>query len=363
MQNGQMEPMSAQGRHKGDKPRGSQLITVLAFLAMLCLPLCPSQAQQAPRTLRLGYIPNITHAQALYARATGEFEKATGVSIKWVPFSSGTSAIECMFINAVDATFIGPSPTINGYIKSRGDKFVIVAGAAVGGAGLVVRCDSGIRTEKDFAGKVIATPQLGNTQDLAARAWFASKGYRLKETGGNLALVNLSNPDQLTMFRKRQIDGAWTVEPWLSRLELEGNGRLFLDENTLWPLGRYVTTHLIVSKEFLARNRHLMKRLLAAHVTVTRNINADKAAAAGILNRQMKMETGKALRPDVISRALNRVTLTWDPVASSLRKNAEFAHKAGFLRKAPLLDGIYSLDLLNSVLREQNLPEVTGAGH
>ncbi|HYS43718.1 MAG TPA: ABC transporter substrate-binding protein, partial [Geobacteraceae bacterium] len=193
------------------------MIRFLFILASLLLP-CLVRAQPAGSPLRLGYFPNITHAQALYARATGEFEKALGIPIEWVPFNAGPSAIEALFIDAVDATYVGPGPTINGYIKSKGAKFVIVAGSASGGAGLVVRQDSGIAEEKDFNGKVIATPQMGNTQDIAARAWFADKGYRLKEQGGTVELVPLANSDQLTMFKKKQIDGAWTVEPWLSRL-------------------------------------------------------------------------------------------------------------------------------------------------
>ena len=317
------------------------------------------EAQAAVKPLRLAYFPNITHAQALYARATGEFEKAIGVRIEWISLNAGPSAIEALFVNAIDAAFIGPGPTINGYLKSKGEKFVIVAGAAGGGAGLVVRADSGIAGERDFDGKVIATPQLGNTQDLAARAWFLSQGYRLKEKGGTVALVPLSNPDQLTMFKKKQIDGAWTVEPWLSRLELEGSGRLILEEKTLWPAGRYATTHLIVSKRFLVERQELLKQLLAAHVAITQQINADKAAAAKILNEQLKQETGKALKPEVITRALSRVELTWDPIASSLRKSADIAHNVGFLKTAPRLAGIYSLRLLNEVLRERNLPEVS----
>ncbi|PYK98305.1 MAG: aliphatic sulfonates ABC transporter substrate-binding protein [Verrucomicrobia bacterium] len=347
-------------RRKAIQPPASvRGVTSVAWTILLLS--CGSQAQAAGKPLRLGYFPNVTHAQALYARANGEFEKAIGVPIEWVSLNAGPSAIEALFVNAIDAAFIGPSPTINGYMKSKGEKFVIVAGAAGGGAGLVVREDSGIETEQDFDGKVIATPQLGNTQDLAARAWFLNKGYRLREKGGTVALVPLSNPDQLTMFRKRQIDGAWTVEPWLSRLQLEGSGRLFLEEKTLWPEGRYVTTHLIVNKRFLAERREMLKNLLAAHVAITREINADKAAAAKILNEQLKKETGKALKPEVISRALNRVELTWDPIASSLRKSADIAHGVGFLKSAPRLERLYSLELLNEVLREKNLSEVSDA--
>jgi NitT/TauT family transport system substrate-binding protein len=163
------------------------------------------------------------------------------------------------------------------------------------------------------------------------------------------------------MFQKKQIDGSWTVEPWLSRLELEAGGWLFLDEKTLWPEGRYVTTHLIVNKRVLAANQQLMKKLLAAHVAITQKINADKAAAVKILNAQLKKETGKALKPEVIGTALNRVELTWDPIASSLWKSAQIAYSAGFMKTRPRLEGIHSLNLLNAVLREKNMREVSGA--
>ena len=316
-------------------------------------------AEPEGKLLRLGYFPNLTHAQALYARATGAFDKL-GARIQWAAFNAGPTAIEAIFTDAVDATFVGPSPTINGYIKSKGDKFVVVAGSASGGAGLVVRGDSGITTAKDFGGKVIATPQLGNTQDIAARVWLSEQGYRLRERGGNVALVALSNADQLTMFKKREIDGAWTVEPWLARLEVEGGGTVFLEEKSLWPGGRYSTTHLIVNKVFLADNQKLIRNLIIALVEVTSRINADKAAAIPILNEQLKRETGKALNPAVIQKAMTRIDLTWDPFCSSLKRSAEASHRIGFLRSAPKLDGLYSLNLLNDVLKEKDLPQVAG---
>ena len=257
-----------------------RLALLLAFVLVERLPAAEPEAKE----LRLGYFPNLTHAQALYARASGEFEQKIGVRIKWTAFNAGPTAIESLFANAVDATFVGPSPTVNGFIKSRGEKFVIVAGSASGGAGLVVRKDSGIHSEKDFADKTIATPQLGNTQDVAARVWLADKGYRLRERGGNVSLVPLSNPDQLTLFKKKQVDGAWTVEPWLARLEIEGGGEVFLEEKSLWPAGKYVTTHLVVSRTFLADNQETMRKLIAALVEVTERINSDKTAAATVLN-------------------------------------------------------------------------------
>jgi NitT/TauT family transport system substrate-binding protein len=313
---------------------------------------------ESARPFRLGHFPNLTHAQAVYARAGGQFERKIGGPIAWTSFNAGPTAIEALFTDAIDATFVGPNPAINGYLRTRGERFVIIAGAASGGTGLVVRRDAGIRGEGDFGGKIIATPQLGNTQDVAARRWFGERGYRLRERGGNLTLLALSNPDQLTLFRKREIHGAWTVEPWLSRLELEGGGELFLDERTLWPGGRYVTTHLVVTRVFLADHPQLIRNLLAALVEVTQEINADKAAAGRVLNAELKQETGKALPETVVARALERIEFTWDPLSASLRQCCDAAHAVGFLRRKPDLAGIYSLRALNDVLRDKGLPPV-----
>jgi NitT/TauT family transport system substrate-binding protein len=334
---------------------GKALVRNWAALVALIVSLA---AVRGAEELRLGFFPNITHGQALYAKATGDFEKAIGTKIKWTAFNAGPSAIESLFVNAIDATYIGPGPTVNGFIKSRGEEFVIVCGAASGGAGLVVRKESNIKSEKDFNGKTIATPQLGNTQDIAARVWFTEQKYKFKEKGGTLTILPLANPDQLTMFQKKQIDGAWTVEPWVSRLELEGGGELFLDEKKLWPEGKYVTTHLVVSRALLQKNPGLVKKLVAAHVAVTKKLNEDRAAASKTMNEQLKVETGKALKEETISRALSRVEFTWDPVPASLQKGAQSAHQIGYIRTEPKLDGIYALELLNQVLKEQNLPVI-----
>lgn len=342
----------------GNSKRGWAKLSVSIGLAFLSGALGIDAIAGDARTLRLGHYPNVTHAQAVYARATGSFEKAIGVSVKWTSFNAGPTAIEALFTDAIDATFVGPNPTINGFLKSKGEKFVIVAGAASGGAGLVVRKDAGINSEKDFGGKIIATPQLGNTQDVAARTWFTERGYKFKERGGNLTLLPLANPDQLTLFQKKEIHGAWTVEPWLSRLEQEADGVLFLDEKQLWPEGRYVTTHLVVSKEYLADNPKIIENLLIALIDVTQQINNDKAAAGKILSAELKKETGKALPDGLMNKALERIEFTWDPIASSLRKSAEAARQIGFLKTESELKGLYLLQPLNKVLKARNLPLV-----
>jgi NitT/TauT family transport system substrate-binding protein len=329
---------------------------LVCFLAGLLAG--PSGLAAEKGVVRIGYFPNVTHGQALYGRATGSFEKQLGVKVQWVPFNAGPTAIESLFANAIDATYIGPGPTVNGYVKSRGEKFVVVAGAASGGAGLVVRSDAGIAADKDFNGKKVATPQLGNTQDIAARVWLNSKKFKLKEKGGTVALMPIANPDQLTLFQKKEIDAAWTVEPWLSRLELEAGGKLYLDEKTIWPEGKFVTTHLVVSKAFLQKNPEGVKKLLRAHVEATQSLNKDKAAAATLLNGQLSKETGKELKAEVVQRALERVEFTWDPVSDSLHKGAQQAHEIGFIKTKPNLAGIYVLEPLNAVLKEKELPGV-----
>jgi NitT/TauT family transport system substrate-binding protein len=307
--------------------------------------------------IRLGFFPNVTHAQALYARAT-RYMETNGLEVRWQSFNAGPTAIEALFSDAVDATYVGPGPTINGYVKSHGEKFVIVAGAASGGAALVVRDDSGIQSDKDIDGKTIATPQLGNTQDIAARMWMKEHGLKPKARGGTVNLIPLSNPDQFTMFKTKQIDGAWTIEPWVSRLELETGGKIFLEEKSIWPQGKYVTTHLVVTRRFVKEQPEALKKLLAAHVELTQLINSNKAKAVKVLNEQIRRETSRALPEDVIERALDRVELTWDPIASSLQKQAHATHEIHFLRKEPDLRGIYDVGVLNEILREKKLPAV-----
>jgi NitT/TauT family transport system substrate-binding protein len=324
---------------------------------LLCFAVLARRVDGQPVALRLGFFPNITHAQALYARATGIFEK--NLPIEWIAFNAGPTAIEALFADEIDAAFIGPGPTINGYVKSHGERFVIIAGAASGGAALVVRGDSGVVTDRDFGGKTIATPQLGNTQDISARIWFREKGYRETASGGTVNLIALSNPDQLTMFKEKQIDGAWTIEPWVSRLTLEAGGRVFLDEKDVWPEGKYVTTHLVVSRAFLANHADEVRSLLRMHIKVTQLITSNPAAAIPILNGQIRKETGRALSPEVIEKSLQRVQLTWDPMASSLYKDARAAHEIHFFRQVPDLTRIYDLTLLNQVLAEDHLPAVT----
>ncbi len=338
--------------------RGS--VTAAVALALLGTACGGRGAVARGARLRLGHFPNVTHAQALHARATGAFDRALGTPVEWTQFNAGPSAVEALFAGAVDASYVGPNPAINGFIKSQGRSFVIVAGAASGGAALVVRSDSGIASEADFHGKTVATPQLANTQDVAARLWFAARGYVTREKGGDLTIMPLANPDQLLMFGKREIDAAWTVEPWVSRLEQEGRGRVFLEERSLWPGGRYVTALLVVRREFLAAHRDLVLRLLAAHVEATVALNRDPGAAVPLLAAEIRRETSKEIPEAIVRSALSRIELTWDPLPAALAKAADDAHTVGFLRDRPDLAGIVDAGPLNEVLAARGLPPVAG---
>jgi NitT/TauT family transport system substrate-binding protein len=306
--------------------------------------------------IRVGAFPNITHPQAMVGKANGWFDKAMGsqVKIDWKSFNAGPSAIEALFAGAIDMTYVGPNPAINGYVRSNGEALRIVAGATSGGAALVVRNDSGIQKPQDFHGKRIASPQMGNTQDVALRAWLKSNGLKTNDKGGDVQVIPIANPDQLTLFLKKELDGAWAPEPWASRLIREANGRLFLDERTLWPNGQFITAHLIVSSKFLKEHPDLVKKWLAAHVELTDWINGHKDEAKQLLNQQISKETGKALSADVLNDSFGRLQVTYDPLKSSLLNAAKSAFEAGFLgRQMPDLSGLYDLALLNQVLAEK----------
>jgi NitT/TauT family transport system substrate-binding protein len=355
--------------------RSSRLcgIALMALSAVgVLLTQMPTVHAAEPVVIRVGHFPNVTHAQAVIAHALsgkaksgegkGWFEERLGpdVKVQWYIYNAGPSAMEAIFADSIDITYVGPNPAINAHLKSQGNEIRIVAGACSGGAALVVQPDGRIKSDADFRGKKIATPQLGNTQDVAARAWLQSKGLRITMTGGDAFVIPTANPDQLSLFQRRQMDAVWTVEPWVSRLVLEANGQVYLDESSLWKQtgGRYVTTHLVSSVRFLREHPDLLKKWIAAHVELTKWINEHPEQAKKILNEEIAAETTRALPRATLDSAWRRLEITYDPVSASLMKSAEDAHRIGFLKNKPDLSRIYDLKLLNEVLRQKGLPEV-----
>jgi NitT/TauT family transport system substrate-binding protein len=310
--------------------------------------------------LRIGYFLNINHAQAVIGLGNGDFQKELGdVKVETLVFNAGPSAIEALFANRVDVTYVGSNPAINGYIKSDGQGLRVIAGAASGGAVFVVRNDAGINSAADFAGKKFASPQLGNTQDVALRSYLLKNGYKTTENGGNVQVIPANNPDILTLMIKKEIDGAWVPEPWGAKLVKEANGTILVDERDLWPNGKFVTSQIVVRTDYLKNHPDVIKKLLEAHVDETTWINNNKDQVAQVFNMQLEKLTGKTIPDDEFRDAFSRLEITYDPVKESLYKSAGDAFDLGFLGdKKPDLSNIYDLTLLNQVLGEKNLPTI-----
>jgi NitT/TauT family transport system substrate-binding protein len=318
------------------------------------------------KTLRIGYFPNINHAQAVIGLGNGTFQKALGnnVDVKTFVFNAGPSAMEALFAKQVDVTYVGPNPAINAYVVSQGKDLRIISGASSGGAVFVVRNDSGIQSTKDFANKKFASPQLGNTQDVALRKYLLDNGYKTKENGGSVEVVPANPSDILTLMLKKELDGAWVPEPWGARLIKEANARLFIDERDLWPPnGQFVTSNIVARTDYLQNNPDIIKKLLAAHVDETEWINSHKEEAIKAFNVELKKITGQIIPEDQLRGALARMELTYDPIKLSLFQSANSAFDIGFLGKTrPDLSGIYDLKLLDEVLSEKGLPAIDAGG-
>jgi NitT/TauT family transport system substrate-binding protein len=313
----------------------------------------------APTTVRLGYFPNITHAPAIVGVEKGFFQQELGRhTLATSTFNAGPEAIDAIFADSLDATFIGPNPAINAFQKSNGEAIRIVAGSTSGGAGLVVK--PGITTVDGLKGKKIATPQLGNTQDVALRAFLKSKGLNADTSGGgDVAIVPQANADTLTQFAAGDIDGAWVPEPFFTRLQQESGGKVLVDEKTLWPNGQFVTTHLIVATKFLSAHPDAVLGLIKGEADAIKFIEDSPADAQKATNSGIEKVTGKPLKEAVLTAAFANLHFTLDPLSSALKKSADDAYAAGLLKDTKLT-GIYALDLVNGVLRGSGKPEVQG---
>jgi NitT/TauT family transport system substrate-binding protein len=340
------------------------------------------------KTLRLGYFPNVNHAQAIIGLKNGDFQKIIEgnntnqgkIKINEIVFSAGPSAIEALFGGQIDAAYVGPNPAISGYIASGGEGLRIVSGVASGGSVFIVRNDAGIESVKDLGGKKFASPQLGNTQDISLRKYLINNGYNTVENGGNVTVAAIKPADILTLMLKKEVDGAWVPEPWGARLVNEANGKVFVDERDLWPPeGKFVTANIIVRTDYLKENPDVIEKLLEAHVNETLWIDArlnslKNGAAQGnnnsrisevinAFNNGLKQITGKTIPDDELEESLKRMDFTYDPLKQSLYKIGDDADSLGFISKTKGdkldISGIFDLTLLNKVLEERGLkPQV-----
>lgn len=315
----------------------------------------PRAKTSAPITVRLGYFPNVTHAPAIVGVEAGFFQKALGKNtLTTSTFNAGGDEVQALLSGALDIGYIGPGPTINAWAKSKAVK--IVSGAASGGAFLVVKPD--ITSAADLKGKKVADPQLGATQDVALRTWLKSKGLKTDTTGGgDVSIVPEDNAVTLQAFQSNAISGAWVPEPWATRLVNEGGGKILVNEGTLWPGGKYVTTQIIVRTDFLKQHPDVVKQVLAGQVAANDSIAKNPAKAQTLVAQGIQRITGKPIKADLVAASFKHIAFTNDPIASSLAKSAK---NAVSLTLIPAVDlkGIYDLKLLNQVLKAKGEPEI-----
>lgn len=344
--------------------RASKFVRTVAAAAagLLLLSACggASSAEKATE-LRLGYFPNLTHAPAVLGVEEGLFAEELnqiGVTLAPTVFNAGPDVVTAIFGDSIDIAYIGPNPTINAYVESEGEAVRVIAGAASGGASLVVR--EGIEQVSDLVGKKLATPQLGNTQDVALRYWLSEQGLSADVNGGgDVSIMPQSNADGLTSFSSGSIDGAWVPEPWVSEY-LKAGARVFLNEADIWPEGKFVTTNIIVRTAFLEANPEAVTAFLRGHLASVAAIEADPAAAQKSVREGISGITGATIDEATFATAWGNVTFTWDPLAATLKRSAEHAISVGLLEQAGVdriggVDGftnLYDLTLLNNLLAE-----------
>ncbi|MEV5311331.1 aliphatic sulfonate ABC transporter substrate-binding protein [Streptomyces sp. NPDC052610] len=359
-------------------PALRRVLAVIATLPLLALAACGygSQAKDLDDvqvaagakkidgldSVRIGYFGNLTHATALVGREKGFFQKELGgTQAKYATFNAGPSEIEALNSKSIDIGWIGPSPAINGYVKSNGTNLRIIGGSASGGVKLVVNPDK-IKSLKDVKGKRIATPQLGNTQDVAFLNWVAEQGWKVDAQSGkgDVSVVRTDNKIAPDAYKSGSIDGAWVPEPTASKLVAEG-AKVLLDESGLWPDEKFVITNIIVSQEFLKKHPKAVEAVLRASVATNRWINAHPDEAKAAANERLATDTGKPLPADVLDPAWKSVAFLDDPLAATLDAQAGHAVKAGLLER-PDLKGVYDLTLLNKVLAAEGKATVDDAG-
>lgn len=331
----------------------------LQLITSVLLLILPLTASAAAPPLRVGFFPNMTHAQALVGKERKVFEQKVG-KIDWKSFNAGPSAMEALLAGQLDLVYVGPNPAVNAFMRSKGRALRIVAGSASGGAALVVPQESTIASAKDLKGKKVAAPELGNTQDVALRYWLKGQGLAV---GRDLQVVSVKNPEIFNFFRLRQIAAAWVPEPWLSRLVLEAKGRILVDERKLWPGGKFPTAVLVARTEYLQSHPEIVRGFLAGHLEVGEWIAKHPAEAKNAINAQLQVLTGKPLPAKLLDEAFSRVLLTPDPLQGELLTSAARAGELGYLPKEAVfpkarLKEIFDLTILNALLKERRQPPV-----
>lgn len=306
-------------------------------------PEAPAQAgspaagkKPAPAEVRLGYFANLTHAQAVLGVASGEFQKAIGpAALKTKVFNAGPSLVEAMLADELDLGYVGPGPAVAGYLASKGKGLRVISGSAANGVVIVARADSAIQKLEDLAGTKLATPQLANTQDIAARHYLKSI---LKQDLRSIRPI--PNAEQVTMMQRGDIDAAWVPEPWGARLILETKARLIAQEKDLWPGGEFATTVLVARPMFLVEHPDTVRAFVQVHREWTRKLQDDAQGQLPALSAALFDLTTKKLPEGVLPQAIARVKFTDDPLPESIQTMAQWAYELEFAKQTPKLEGL-----------------------
>jgi len=327
-------------------------IAGIILLSVLGVALNSSNSSDEHK-IRIAYFPNIGHAIPIVGMEKGFFETSIGNSsqIETRVFDSGPQAIESLFANSIDLAYVGPGPAINGFLNSENHNVKILAGAASGGASFIVHPESEIKfSETDFAGKKIAAPQIGNTQDVSLRHYLSEHGLKTADKGGSVIVYNIPNPDIYTLFVKGEIDGAWVAEPWATILETELNGTRLFHEEELWPNQEFASVLLIGNADFIKKNPTLIAKLLDSHHETANWINQNPVETRIIFNDFLNSHLGQSLSDDVVDIALSNLVITDDPLPDSIHSFAEKADALGYLgRNGYDLSGIFYYFDTNSI--------------
>ncbi len=309
--------------------------TLTAALAGSLVLLAGCRPGEDRKELRIGFLPNVTHAVPMVGGARGDFGAPGQPKVELVPFGAGPSAIEALLAGDVDLAYVGPGPAVNAFVRTHG-KVRIVAGAASGGAALVVRGDLPWTEPEELARATLASPQIGNSQDIALRQYLWDHDLASRDRGGTVTVVPMSNADIFSMMRSKELDGAWVPEPWVTRLVYETGARVFVEESSLWPDGRYPTTLLVVSERSIKRRGPEVLRIARANVKIVQWINANPDEAMQLVNAELERHTGKRLPERTIAGAWKRIQFTDDPLPDALRENARAARRIGYLPRSDI---------------------------
>ena len=315
-----------------------------------------AQSKGAAAEVRLGYFPNITHAAALIGVEKGLFAKELGnTKLTTQTFNAGPDEVNALLGESLDIAYIGSGPAINAYAKSKGEAVKLIAGATSGGAQLVVKPE--INSVEDLKGKVVATPQLANTQDVSLKKYLAEKNLT-----GQVTVQNVENAQSLDLFKKGDIQAAWAPQPWAARIVAEGGGKVLLDEKTLWEGGQFPTTVVIVRTKFLQEHPETVEAVLKGHVAAIDWAKANKDEAKKTANAALEKLTSKKLGDKILDAAWNNIELTTDAQAKTFPQLAKDAVTAGVAKEAANVAGYADFTLLNKVLQAQGKPQVQAAG-